>query len=130
QLPKTALLSPRDRLRVDQSEQAANDDAPRGDARQVMAAREAMPEIERQDGFPAGDDLAMVAGSQVPPQHARDEGRDLIGNAGRLLREEGNAAVPAPCEPGLEMQVLLPERVDEQPHRRAQVRRRDDICDG
>src|SRR5688572_20500450 len=92
-------------LRRDDGQQRADDGATRAETRQPMAARQAVPEIERQRGFPGGDGFTMVAGPEMTAQHTGDQRRELVAPRAGQLGKKRNDPVLAPGEPWLEMMV-------------------------
>ena len=94
-----------------------------------MTAGEAMPKIEGQRGFPAGNRLPVLARPEMPLEHFRDQCRHFIAHSSGHLGQEWNGAVLAPCEPRLEMKMPLQDGIRQQLGRSSEVRCSQDLVD-
>src|SRR5690349_21798760 len=95
--------------------QAAKHRAAHRRTRQPMTARQAMPEIERQDTLPTGHQLAVLARAEMPLHDACDQCRQLIAPIRMHSGEKRNDTVLSPRQPGLVIEMALLECIDEQP---------------
>jgi len=70
-----------------------------------VTAGEAMPKIEGQRGFPAGNRLPVLARPEMPLEHFRDQCRHFIAHSSGHLGQEWNGAVLAPCDVANDQQI-------------------------